>query len=76
MNGTNEWELYRWYCVNCSALVEGCKNKKGQIKVVCRVCGTVMNRRIIGPGRDSIDVFAPPGKFPSRAGANKGRGSR
>ena len=58
----DDWTIYTWYCLNCKAEVAGLKNKRNQIHVKCRACGTKMIRTIMGRRHDVIDVYAPEGE--------------
>ena len=56
-----DWTVYTWYCINCSAKVQGYKNPEGRIKCTCKRCGTVMVRTIKSRRHDQIDTYAAPG---------------
>lgn len=59
---TQDWKPFSWHCVNCGTIVIGYKNSKGDIKVECKHCHSVMVRTIKTPRHDLINVYAPPGE--------------
>jgi len=61
MAENDEWQIYRWYCVNCGHIVQGFKNKDGNIKVVCEHCNVVMVRMPRSRRVDDFHVTAPKG---------------
>ena len=59
MQRIDECVPFQWHCVNCGDIVTGFRNSKGDIKVECKRCHTVMVRTIRNPKRDTFQVFAP-----------------
>ena len=51
-----DWTIYSWYCPNCKTQVEGLKNKKNQIRVICTKCSAEMVRTVVGRRHDVIDI--------------------
>lgn len=62
MSMTDEWVPFSWHCVNCGNIVTGYKNSRGDIKVECKKCRTVMVRTLKNRKQDNITVYAPPGQ--------------
>ena len=59
MQMIEEWVPFQWHCVNCGDIVTGFRNSKGDIKVECKRCHTVMVRSIRNKKRDTFEVYAP-----------------
>lgn len=53
----DKWIPFSWFCVNCGAIVTGYKNSKGDIKVECKECNTVMVRTLKTPKHNTIDIY-------------------
>ena len=62
MSNEDEWRPFSWHCANCGNIVTGFKNAKGDIKVECSRCHTVMVRKIKSRRHDTIDTYAPVGQ--------------
>ena len=56
-----DWVPFSWHCVNCGNIVTGYKNGRGDIKVECRQCHTIMMRTFRTAKSDIIKVYAPKG---------------
>lgn len=59
MTTNEDWRSFSWHCVNCGQLVQGFKNKNGEIKVQCNVCHSCMVRIPKGRRTDFFRVTAP-----------------
>ena len=49
MSLMEDWVPFSWHCVNCGNIITGYKNSRGDIKVECRRCQTVMVRTLKTP---------------------------
>ena len=58
----NSWRPLSWYCSNCGQLVTAYQNSKGEFKVACPKCRSVMVRTPKGRRRDTIELYAPKGQ--------------
>lgn len=59
MAENHQWHLFKWYCVNCGYIVQGIKNKDGNIKAECGYCHSVSVRVPKSRRADDFHVTAP-----------------
>ena len=57
MKNTNS-KAFKWFCPNCGALVVGCMNSNGEIRVKCRRCNLEMVRKEKGRRHDVINMYS------------------
>lgn len=62
MTRENSWVTYPIYCFNCSSMVMGQKNRKGDIRYHCNHCGCNLVRTDKSRRHATIDVYAPDGE--------------
>lgn len=58
---SKSWQIRRWHCPNCGALVYGHECKDGSIKTVCQKCATEMKMEEKGRRHDVLNMYAPKG---------------
>ena len=58
MTTTEKWTPITWHCTNCGSIVTGHQNAKGDIKVECNRCKTVMVRKYKSRRHATIEIYA------------------
>lgn len=57
------WTPVPMFCANCGHLNYGYRNENGIIKYECKNCKAVSVRKQKGRRHDTIDLYAPAGKY-------------
>ena len=70
MYGNDEYKMaeyslrpQRWYCPNCSALLEGYEDPNGKTRIKCPRCGTSMTKYRRSRQYDIIEMRIPENCF-------------
>ncbi|MBP3792404.1 MAG: hypothetical protein ILA24_00005 [Ruminococcus sp.] len=56
-------KVQRWYCPNCSALLEGYEDSSGRTRIKCPRCGTVMTKYRQSRQFDILELRVPESCF-------------
>ena len=57
-----DYNVYSWYCPNCSLKLSGRRNAENLIRVRCARCGSEMIRKLKNRRCDVLYIYASEGE--------------